>query len=412
MRKAVVIVSLGFVALGCAAFIAVPAYLQHRAINEAAEHGITLGIERTRITVDGAHFEGLTATTVQIPNAKIHIDEIAVGWSGTTAIATGMQVTADGPITPPNAAAVDNLIQKQSAGPTTLRVRSAHILWTHAFGDASVEFANVDGDLALGPTFRETFAWTTDISVAYAGRTIGPFSAELTHLNGEETLQLFADPADHASENLTISNVGVPGPRTYELLVDQRPLSKLGIPLDLFGINIAGDPKIHLHIVDHIERPPSASRLQGNGSFDLVTDPIALPGLPAPAPVTIDVAWSGNPDQAVPVHDSSLQIDPFHGPIIGTISRPEGGIVLDLSFASQAVPCSKFGAQNPLQSLLGGSALGAAVASMTGAQGTVTGDVKLAGSVQFDSTNPGARRATFAPVTNCGISISLGSGGK
>jgi hypothetical protein len=403
---------LGVVGAGIAAFVGASEYIEHRVIDEAAARGVTLSIGHTRWLSDGIHFESVVATTVQIPNARITIRDLAVNWSFSQVVVNGGEVAIDGPVTPPNPVAKDNPVPPTS-GPSSVHVQSAHILWTHAFGDASVDFANVNGDIPLGPTFRETFTWTTDISVSYAGRSMGPFSAEFSHLNGEETLQLFADPADHASENLTVSNVGIPGPRTYELTVNERPLSKIGIPLDLFGINVAGDPKIHLHIVDHIERPPSASRLQGNGLFDLVTDPIAIPGLPAPAPITIDVAWSGNPDQAVPIHDSSLQVDPFHGPITGTISRPEGSIVLDLSFASQAVPCSKFAAaQNPLGSLLGGSPLAAAVASMTGAQGTVTGDVKLAGSVQFDSRNPGARKATFAPVTTCGLSISLGSGGK
>jgi hypothetical protein len=405
---------LGVVGTGIAAFVGASEYIDHRAISEAAAHGVTLSIGQTHWLSDGIHFESVAATTVQIPNAHIVINDLTVNWSFSEVVANGCDVTIDGPVTAPNLVGKENPVPAPS-GPSAIHVQSAHILWTHAFGDTTLEFTNATGDLPLAPTFRNAgVTWTTDVAVTVRGQKFGPFSAEFEH-GQEENLTVHLDPADRDAATIRVSMIGSPSSHV-EVNIAGRPLSKLGIPTSAFGFQLASDPKISLRLNDEVDRPTGAAP-HANGSVDFGTDPIALPGLPEPAPVALSMNWSGNADQPIPLNadprvtGSSLTIGPFHGPITGSISRRDNALVLDLAFNSLPVPCSKFSPGDPLKNLLGNSAFGA-MAAMAGATSTVTGDVKLSGSVQFDSRNPQARKVLFTPVTTCGASISLGSGEK
>ncbi len=410
MRKSIVIASLAIVALGCAAVIALPAYIQHRAIEEAAAHGISLTIDHTRLGFDGVHLEGVSATTVQIPNAKVHADEVTSTWDASSVVVDGGEVTIDGPVTLPNTSAPDNPIPASTAGPTTIHVQSAHISWTHVVGDTAVDLANVTGDFALAPHPGTTFDVSSNASLIYAARTIGPFSTQLSRdVNGDHARVAF-DPANPNADTLSIDHAPTTGLERYEWTSDARPLSKLGIPLDLLGITVNGDPSVQLHVLDSVTRPANGAP-RGNGTLSITTPAIQLPQVPDPAPGSIDLSWSGNPDQPMPVTGGRFSAGPFSGAITGSIMRPVGAVAVDLAVTSNAVPCSKFTASDPLGSLLGGTSFGA-IAAMTGAKSNVTGDVKLTGSAQFDSRNPGARRVSLAPTTTCGLSISLGSGEK
>jgi hypothetical protein len=405
---------LGIVGAGIAAFVGASEYIDHRAVSEAAAHGVTLSIGHTRWLSDGIHFESVVATTVQIPNARIGINDLAVSWSFSQVVANGCEVTIDGPVTSPNPVAKDNAVPATS-GPSAIHVQDAHILWTHAFGDATIEFTNATGDLPLAPTFRNAgVTWTTDVAVTARGQKFGPFSAEFEH-GQEENLTVHLNPANRDAATIRLSMIGSPSSRV-EVSITGQPLSQLGIPTSALGFQLATDPKISLRLNDEVDRPAGAAP-HANGSVDFGTDPIALPGLPEPAPIALSMNWSGNPDQPIPLNadprvtGSSLTIGPFHGPVTGSISRPDNALVLDLAFNSAPVPCSKFSSGDPLKNLLGNSAFGA-MAAMAGAKSTVTGDVKLSGSVQFDSRNPGARKVSLTPVTTCGASISLESGGN
>jgi hypothetical protein len=414
MRKAILIPVGIALTLGAAYFCGL-AYVKHRAIQEAANHGVTLGIERVRFGVDGIHLENVTATSVQLASTTVHIDEIAASYDAENVSANGVEAKADGPIKPANGSSDQPLTDGQG-GPNVIHVRAAHFVWTHVFGDASLELTNANGDLPLaqGPRGPLDVTWTTDVTATFQNKKFGPFSAEF-ELGQERTLTVFLDPSDHDDAFVRVSHFGDANLH-YEAHITSRPLSKIGIPTSALGVQVAGDPNISLRLNDEVDRA-RASGPYASGSIDFRTDPIALPGLKQPGAIALSMNWSGNPDQPMPLNadpkitGSSLSVGPFKGPVTGTISRPDGAVVLDLAFVSQPVPCSQFSSGNALLDLIGSEPVGG-LTSLMGAKAQVTGDVKLSGSVQFDSRNPASRHVSFTPVTTCGFSISLGTDGK
>ncbi|MEO8878234.1 MAG: hypothetical protein ABI461_21755, partial [Polyangiaceae bacterium] len=202
MRKSIVIVGLGLVAVLGAGVIALPAYIQHRAIAEAAARGVTLAIEHTRLAFDGIHFEGIAATTVRVPNARIHADEVSATWDGAAVVATGGDVTIDGPITPPNESSEENPVPNAVGGPTSVHVQSAHISWTHCTGDATLDIKNVSGDFSLAPHIGDSFTWQGDTSVVWNSSTVGPLATQVTRDAKGDHARLSLDPANPAAETL------------------------------------------------------------------------------------------------------------------------------------------------------------------------------------------------------------------
>ena len=407
MRKAIVIISLSIVVLAGVAVIALPSYVQHRAIAEAAARGITLTIDHTRLGFDGIALEGVGATTARMPNAHIHVDEIDASWDSSPVIANGVEVTGDGPVTPPNAIAEDQPVPSTASGPTAVHVQSAHIAWTHFAGDATLDVKNLSGDFSLVPHVGDAFAWVGTVAVAWNGSTIGPLATQVARDEKGDHARISMDPADPASETFSIDHDAVS--TRYELVVVKRAVSKLGMPVGQLGIALAGDPVISLHVVDAVTRP-AAGPATATGLLSFSSDAISLPQVPQPVSASVDMSWQGNPDQRMPVTGGKFRGGPFDGAITGSVSRPVTAVAVDLAFASNTVPCSQFAASDPA-TMLGGTSFGA-FAAMAGVKSAVVGDVKIAGSAHFDSRNPASHQVSFTPTSTCGVSISLGSGAK
>jgi hypothetical protein len=250
----------------------------------------------------------------------------------------------------------------------------------------------------------------TNASLTWNGRKLGPFTTQLSRDTNGDHVRVAIDPADPAGDTFAVDHAAGRGLTRYEWVVNKRPLSKIGVPLDLLGFKVAGDPDIQLHVIDSVTRPQNGPA-QGSGLVALSTGAIQLPSLQDPVTTSINLSWTGNPDGAMPLSDGRFAVGPFSGPITGTVTRPEGAIAVNLTVASNSVPCAQFATKDPVTSLLPGSPFGA-MAAMTGMKSTVVGDIKIAGSVQFDSRNPAVRQLSVAPTNTCSLSISLGSGSK
>ena len=404
MRKSVVIVSLGIVAVGCAAVIAVPDFIQHKAIQAAAAQGIALHIGSTHLGIGGIRFENDDATTVRMPNAKAHIDEITTSWNVDSVVINGAEVTIDGPPQWAAAPATDNPVPNESSIPSHLA--SGHISWTHALGDAAIDVSGISGDYESSAKSGDSYKCSGNISLLVGGKTIGPFTTQYDTSRGVSNhIVVTTDPNDPSTESFVADFS--PGFSNVDLQINARPVSKIGVPPDLLGIaGLGSDPVVSVHLTDHVDRTaPAAPKANGLVSFSIGA--ITVPGLSAPAPVAINLVWSGNPDTAMPVSGSRFSVGPFSGPITGTIMRPEGAAVANLSTETNAVPCATLSKNGPV-----GGGLMAQVLAQAGVKSDVVGDVKISGALQFDSRNPGGRRISLTPSSTCGLSISLGSDGK
>ncbi|MGH7327183.1 MAG: hypothetical protein ACREJX_02420, partial [Polyangiaceae bacterium] len=198
-----------------------------------------------------------------------------------------------------------------------------------------------------------------------------------------------------------------------EWVVQKRATSKLGIPLAAFGIRLASDPVVDLHVVDSVTRPANGAAT-ASGSFSFASDAIMLPQQKDPMPASVSLSWKGNADAKMPVDGGSFHAGLFDGTVTGTVSRPRAGFAVDLAILSNTVSCDKFASGDIgtlVNGLVGGS-FGGSVAGMLanagGVQSKMLGNVKIVGNIRFDSQNPAAREMSVTPQNDCHVSISMG----
>lgn len=410
MRKSILIGIVALVALGGAAAIAAPAYVQHRVIEEAAARGIALTVHATRIGLDGAHLETIAATTARVPNARFRASEVFASWDASDVRMSGGELTLDGPITPPTgAASEENPVP--AAGPTSVHVDSTRIVWTHVAGDASVDIGDVSGTFALAPHLGDSFDVQGNATLAAAGVTLGPFQSRISRDLAGEHVRVAVDPSDTMANVFSLDKNG--DTLRTEWVVQKRATSKLGIPLAALGVQLGSDPIVDLHVVDSVTRPANGTAT-ASGSFSFASDAITFPQQKNPMATSISLSWAGNADGKMPVDGGKFQAGPFDGTITGTVSRPRAGFAVDLAVASNTVPCDKFVAGDVASLVVGatgnglGGALAGVLASAGGVQSKVLGNVKIAGNIRFDSRNPAAREMSVAPQNDCHLSISIG----
>ena len=414
MRKSILIGAVAILALVGAAFVAAPAYVQHRVVEEATAHGVNLTVHDTRLGLDGIRLDTIVATTARVPNARLRANEIFASWDASDVRLSGGELTLDGPVTPPTGAAVEEN-PVPAAGPTSIHVDSTRIVWTHVAGNASVDIGDVSGTFGLAPHLGDSFDVQGNATLAAAGVTMGPFQARISRDLAGEHARVALDPADTMANVFSLDKNG--DTLRTEWVVQKRATSKLGVPLAALGIQLASDPVVDLHIVDSVTRPATGSAT-ATGSFSFATDAITLPQQKDPMAVSISLSWKGNADAKMPIDAGKFQAGPFNGTVTGTITRPIAGFAVDLAVLSNTVPCDKF-VSGDVTSLVNGAmggglggALGGSVADILanagGVQTKVLGTVKIAGNIRFDSQNPGARELSVAPQNDCKVQISAG----
>lgn len=413
MRKSLVIGVLAVVVVagGAAAVVCAPAYVQRRAIGEAAERGITLSIDHTRLSTSGIQFEGVGATSARTPNAKVTNAEIDASWDGTKVTMNGGEVTLDGVIAPAAVAPLDKPVPTDAPG--TVHVQNTHVVWSRFAGDAQIEIANLVGDVSLAPHLGDSYDLQGMASLKSGPIAVGPFLTHVSRDLGGEHFRTQLDPTD---PNANVFSFDRGGDTTrFEWTVKARRPSQLNLPLDAVGIGaVPADPVLDLHVVDSVTRPASGVGV-ASGLVSLATQPIAVPQLPAPVAVTVELSWKGDPASDMPISGGKAKADPFEGTITGTIRRPVHGVAVDLALTTTPVPCSQF-ASDPLaiaKQVAGGGDLGnallGALASSGAMKPAVTGSVTVSGRLVFDSENPAASKLSFSPSNSCGMSLSFGS---
>ncbi len=410
MRKSLVIGVLAVVAAGAAAVVFAPVYVQRRAIGEAAERGITLSIEHTRLAASGIQFEGVGATSARTPNAKVTNAEIDASWDGSHVTMNGGEVTLDGVIAPPALAALEKPVPTNAPG--TVHVQNTHVVWSHFAGDAQIEIANLVGDVSLAPHLGDAYDLQGMASLKSGAIAVGPFLTHVSRDLGGEHFRTQLDPTDPNANVFAFDRSG--DTTRFEWTVKARRPSQLGLPLDAVGIGaVPGDPVLDFHVVDSVTRPASGVGV-ASGLVSLATQPITVPQLPTPVAVTAELTWKGDPASDMPVSGGKAKAGPFEAAITGTVRRPVHGVAVDLSLTSNPVPCSQF-ASDPLAiaKQMAGGDLGSALVGALGSSGAmktaITGSVTVSGKVVFDSGNPAASRVSFSPSNSCGMSVSFGS---
>jgi hypothetical protein len=382
-RRGVVVVLSLLGATLSAVFFLLPDYLARKAIDEAAASGIVLTIARSQVRVSGLRFFGLEARLRAVPGVMVTIEEATAPWAGLSA---PKRVHLRGVV-----ATVPDLAQLQAGG---TRIESAleHVEFEGAkvqigATGMSMELAGCSGALSKAPELGDEYRFRAETVKGLLGAsTFGPWKLTSERATGSGTTRLAL-----GGQDADVTLVTRADSKRIEVKIPRSHVHALGLPASAFGLAPADDPEIDLRGRASYLSPTDA----GEGNLDFHLFGYSVGFIPSPVDIALATQWRGS-GQSAKIDRATFSVGPFGGTAQGTIDGPYPTFRMALTFESTPVSCDRFGRQaaGGLLDLLG---------SATGK--TVTGEVKLAGSLVFDLTHPEGNRLNLKPSADCSFTL-------
>ncbi len=406
-----VVVGLLLLGGGAAAIAAwaLPWYLEHRSIEAAAEHGITLGIARVEAVPGGFRLFGVRATSSLLPGAVAEAPEIDVGTAGLRArdvIVRGGELSLRGSYAVV-AAEFARLQQSLSRGedawePASLAIVGARVTWQGPIGDTmQAEATDVHAKFAwsaaedgepgqagpgrAGPS--ETHLRSDHVVFEpAAGPMLGPWRVDVDRAVGSSRLRVALDP--DVPETCSLLVVG-DGDRTtsVDISVPRAPVAHLGLPVSSLGWD---GERVQVEGTVHYA-PLGTARADLTAKGGIYG--FSLPWVPLPVDATWEGAARGDPSTGIDVKSAHLAVGPFAGAVKGTVKTFDDGFRLNLAWTGGPVACSNL--STPLD--IAGDASSASAANHPRRADTASASITLS----FDSRDLGATKVEFKPEIDC-----------
>lgn len=404
--RALAVTLLVLVALGAAAFVfALPLYVRAQCMEQARSHGITATIDQ--VTVEPSRFllKGVVMTAQDVTGARLAAPEIEVETSWLQprkVIAKGMELSFEGRWDAMAAAfdkwgASDHGFKGSSwIALAPIITDGSRIVWRGPIGEsARIEAAGVHADISWRDGTTVLHASSDNVSVVVPGGTLGPWRVDMDRTPGAARTCVALDPGVPSA--CTVLVVGTQEATTaVDVVVPRSPLARLGVPLQLLGLrgkDLQVDATVHY---------AAMGRSRADASTKGAVHGIEAPGIPRP----FDVAWEGSaggdPAAGLDVKQARLAVGPLVGALKGTVKRFDDGFRVDLAWQAGPVPCSAFdtplGPGQPFDIAYQLRKLGEAVGLTN-----LTGEVKAAAMLGFDSRDLGSTSLRFTPEAKCGL---------
>lgn len=369
-----------------AVFFGVPEVARRRAISDAKARGVTLTIDKARLTGSGVRFFKLEAHLDRVPGAVVHAEAANVELSGLSPRELTLQ-GLDASI-PDLLSALPQLEAQRAAGGA---IESD--LQRLVFKDALVHLARFAGEStsleitgASAEMGDETHLRADKVTGTLGASPFGPWKVVVDRTRDMMTTRIAMDPSKPEVPQVSIgqtanaTNLDVNAPRTH--------LRALGLPFSAFGLAAEDDPEIEVDASTLATNGESAGALlfQGWG--------VHVGPFPAPIDLKLGGKWKGQ-GESLAMHDGVFQVGPFGGALRGTV-RTGLAPRLDFTFDSEPIPCGDFASQAAQPGLIG---------ALLQRKTAVTGTVVLSGGLVFDASNPAENRLNVKPSADCSFTL-------
>ncbi|WP_394847995.1 hypothetical protein LZC95_11085 [Pendulispora brunnea] len=389
MRRAIVFVGAGLVLVLLAVFFAVPEIARRRAISDAKARGVTLTIDKARLTGSGVRFFKLEAHLDKVPGAVARAEEANVELSGLSPrelTLQGLDVSI-----PDLLAALPQLEVQRAQYATGAAIEND--LQRIVFKDALVHLARFAGESTslevAGATAEigdETHLRADKVTGTLGASPFGPWKVVVDRTREMTTTRIAMDPSKPDVPQVSIgqtanaTNLDINAPRAH--------LRSLGLPYSAFGLAADEDPEIE------VDASTMSTSGESAGAMLFQTWGAHVGPFPAPVDVKLGGKWKGQ-GESLAIHDGVFQLGPFAGSLRGNV---RAGLAprLDFAFDSEPIPCGDFASQAAQPGLIG-----ALLQRKTG----VTGSVVLSGSLVFDAANPAENRLNLKPSADCSFTL-------
>lgn len=410
-----------------AALLSIPWYAKERVIATAAARGLSVTIDDATGGLRGVTFHGVTASVPEMPGARATLADLELELRGLElekATLGHAEVSLDG--SPSKTLALAALWYAHHQGSASearsdngvhVVVPSAHLVWSHAFGeDGKIEAADITGDLVPATSNRigDEFQFTTPklIVTSNAG-AIGPWRVDLERDPDALHARIAFDPPVPDGPTAMITRMNT-GKISVEVNIPRSPLDRIGIPPSVLA-------KFH-HLPDQAEVKLHYARTPDDRADAFLTATIFgvhAPPFTGPIDVKISGSLAGNASGPLDLLGGTLTVGPVHATVAGPVLIQDG-VRATLTWKTVPIPCAQLlpkseHAATDLAGQLGSlgagggdlTALGIDVTALAQSAGLarVSGNLSESGTLVFDSNDLSGMTFAATGKNSCGISL-------
>jgi hypothetical protein len=385
--------------------LVLPRYLKAQCIEDALRHGLVLTIDRVRLEPSGFSLVGVTASAIDVPDARVVAPEIQVETSffrPRKVTAKGAELTVRGRWGTVAAAlekwraTIQNAQGVDWSKLAPLFTEGSRVVWLEPIGEnGRFEASAVRADVAWidrlgGATLHLS---SENVVVAVPGGNVGPWRLDVDRTPTSSRVCVALDPGLRGG--CTVLAVSDEQALTgFDIDLARSPLERLGIPARLVGLQGKGlqvDARVHYGALG-----PAKAEVSAKGGLH----GIEVPSLPKPFDVAWDLATAGDPRDGIDLKQGRLAVGPLVGNVRGTLKTFDDGFRVDLAWQAGPVPCAALtaplGPGQPFDIAYQLRKL-AEASGLTKMFGTVAARAMFA----FDSRDLGAISTDFTPDVRC-----------
>lgn len=411
---------LGLVVLVAAiAIVTLPGCLRRKCVEAAASRGVVLTVGDVRLGAGRFSLVDVSATSPELPGMGAKANELELEVAGldvTKISAHGAELVVDGSYEQVAAsiakfrAAHKGALpgDAHGAGAPSARIvlDGTHLVWTRAFGEhVKLDALELRADVGKKGADDDVHVVSPHVLIDFDGAKVGPWRVTHDREGLEARSRIGFDPQLPDGPNaLFVAN----GDRvsTVDVTIARTQLANVGVAPELLGLPSGGSTQVEANI--HFGAP-LPNRAEARAAVGLYA--IKIGSVPTPLDAKLDLQIAGDPASGADVKKGTLAVGPLSGSVVGVLKVFDDGMRIDLGWKAGPLPCSAF-VSIPPPPVPQGSPPGmndiahhlTQLAQATGIA-KVTGEVRMEGTLAFDSRDFGHAKATFSPTNTCDLSL-------
>ncbi len=397
--------------------LALPGCLKRKCIEAAAARGVVLTIDDVHLGAGRFTLVNATASAPELPGVSAKATEIEIEMAGLTPMrvtARSPELVIDGPYEQVKESfAKWRATHKGSipgdgagAGGATPRLvlEGAHVAWTRPFGaNVKLDVLEMRAEIGRTGTNDEVHVLSPHVIVNVGGSNVGPWRITYDREGADARSRIGFDPqlADGPNAIFVTSGERI---ATVDVSIPRTQLVNVGIAPELFGLPAGSSTQIEANIrFTH----SVANRVDAKATLGLFA--IKTAALPVALDAKAELQVAGDPSSAE-VKKGTLSVGPLNGAVLGTLRVFDDGIRIDLGWKAGPLPCDAFASAPSIPTVTGAAPLGDLANQLKQfAQATgiakVTGEVRMEGSLIFDSRDFGTAMVRFTPANTCDLAL-------
>jgi len=399
------------------AILTLPGCLKRKAIEAAAKRGIALTVDEVQLGAGRFTLVNVAAKSSELPGVTAKAAEVEIevgGFDAKSVVARRGEVTIDGPYDDVKdmfakwrSAHQGTIPGEARGGPgvaTRLVLDGTHLVWTKPFGEhVKVDLLELHAELGRKGNDDEVHVLSPHFLLTVDGRDVGPWRVTYDREGLEGRTRVAFDPQlpDGPSALFVVDGARI---ASVDVTILRTQMTNIGVAPELLGLNAGTQIEAQIHFVH-----PTPTRAEANAKVGLFG--LKVGAVPQPLDAKLDLQASGDPTAGAEVKKGSLALGPLSGAVVGMLKVFDDGIRVDLGWKAGPMACAAFASVPPPPVPKGAPPGLGDLAHQLGqfAQATgiakVTGEVRMEGTLSFDSRDFGQARATVTPAINCDLAI-------